>query len=135
MGKYINLEDDVFSVFASNAWKAEKIPTYPTNFLITGNLKEFIRVSIIPSGVGVNRISVSGLVIIDIFAAAGESSKRNFLIADTLDRHLVNRVFTTSDSGSTQFLGSTLSIVGFDKHNPSLFRASYSIPFNFFGVL
>jgi len=35
MGKYLDLENDVFSIFADPLWKAEKIATYPNNFVIT----------------------------------------------------------------------------------------------------
>lgn len=135
MGKYTNLETDVFSIFGSNAWKNEKIVTYPNNFVITGNSKEFIRVSIIPSGRGINRLSVAGSLIIDIFTFAGEGTRKNSLIADTLDKYLVGNVINTNNGNSTQFGYSSLSFIGLDKDNPSLFRSSYTIPFNFFGVL
>lgn len=135
MGKYTNLESDIFSIFSSSSWKAEKISTYPNNFVVTGNLKEFIRVSIIPSGQGVNRLSVSGVLIIDIFTAAGDGTRKTSLIADTLDQYLVGSVLTTEMGRATQFANSSLSPIGFDKDNPALFRSSYTIPFNFFGVL
>jgi len=135
MGKYTELETDVFSIFSSNKWKSEKILTYPNNFVITGNSKEFIRVSIIPSGKGINRLSVSGVLIIDIFTSAGEGTRKVSLIADTLDKYLVGKAIVTATNNNTQFGYSSLSMSGFDGDNPALFRSSYSIPFNFFGVL
>lgn len=135
MGKYTNLETDVFSIFGSISWKNEKILTYPNNFVITGNSKEFIRVSIIPSGRGINRVSTAGLLIIDIFTSAGEGTRKNSLIADILDKYLVGNVISTVNGNSTQFGYSSLAMIGLDKDNPALFRSSYTIPFNFFGVL
>jgi len=135
VGKYTDLETDIFSIFASNTWKSEKIKTYPNNFILTGNPKEFIRVTIIPSGKGVNRLSVSGVVIIDIFTLAGEGTRSLSLIADTLDNYLGGKVITLLSGRATQFGISTMTISGFDTDNPSLFRAHYTIPFNFFGVL
>jgi hypothetical protein len=135
MGKYTSLETNVFSIFASNAWKSEKINTYPNNFIVTKNSGEFIRVTIIPSGKGINLISTSGILIIDIFTLAGEGTKKASLIADKLDNYLVGKSITTSEKHVTQLNGSSLSFVGIDKDNTSLFRSNYTIPFNFYGAL
>jgi hypothetical protein len=135
MGKYANLEADIFSVFNSGTWKATNIQTVPANFTAENLGKEYIRVNIIPSGTGVNLKSVSGVLIIDIFIAAGQGPKRTGLIADILDGFLVGKERRTSSGGSTQLLGSSLSDEGNDKANPTLHRSSYTIPFNYFGVL
>ena len=135
MGKYTTLETDIFSVFSSTAWRGEKISTYPNNFVVNNNSSEFIRVTIIPSGRGINISSVSGILIIDIFTFAGEGTKRPSLIADKLDQYLSGKSLQTSSSATTQFQGSSLSFVGTDKDNSSLFRSNYTIPFNFYGAL
>jgi hypothetical protein len=135
MGKYTDLETNVFSIFANNLWKSEKISTYPNNFVVTKNSGEFIRVTIIPSGEGINLISTAGILIIDIFTLAGEGTKRPSFIADKLDNYLVGKTVSTSLRGVTQFNGSSLSFSGIDTGNPSLFRSSYTIPFNFYGAL
>lgn len=135
MGKYTELETDVYSIFSTAAWKAEKISTYPNNFIVTKNVSNFIRVNIIPSGKGVNVSSVSGILIIDIFTIAGEGTKTISLIADKLDQYLKAKTIVTSGHNATQFLGSALSFVGSDSADPSLFRSTYTIPFNFYGVL
>jgi hypothetical protein len=135
MGKYTSLETNVFSIFASNIWKSEKINTYPNNFVVTKNSGEFIRVTIIPSGKGINLISTSGILIIDIFTLAGEGTKKASLIADKLDDYLVGKSIITLEKYATQFNGSSLSFSGIDKDNTSLFRSNYTIPFNFYGAL
>lgn len=134
MGKYEALESDVFSIFASQTWKNENIKTYPVNFVTVNPGAEFIRVSVIPSGDGINIKSVSGLFSVDIFTSAGNGPRRASLIADKLDQYLVGKVLTTSLNGTTQFASSNMRHVGVDKDNPALFRSIYQIPFNYFGV-
>jgi hypothetical protein len=134
MGKYEALETDVFSVFSQQSWKNENIKTFPVNFVTVNPGNEFIRVSVLPSGDGINIKSVSGLFVVDIFTPAGNGPRRTSLIADKLDQYLVGKVLTTSLNGSTQFLNSTLRSVGLDRDNPSLYRSIYQIPFNYFGV-
>ena len=131
--KYTNLQKDFHSIFSASEWTAENIKTFPTNFIGTVPSKEYIRVSILPSGEGIDIRSVSGQAMIDIFVPAGAGPLRASQIADRLDNYLVGRSLKLS-SGHTQFHNSTLSDFGIDKANPSLFRSIYSIPFNHFGV-
>jgi len=133
MGKYAELELDIFSVFAGT-WKNEKINTFPNNIQIDNNGDEFIRVSIVPSGPGVNLKSVSGVVIIDIFISAGTGPNKTTLIADKLDQYLVGKSKTTLAGKRTQFQNSSLVQIGSDPDNPTLHRSSYTIPFSYFGV-
>lgn len=132
MGKYLNLQDDVFSIFNSTAWKAENIKTFPANFVAVDQGNEFIRVSIISSRPGININSVSGVLIIDLFTTAGTGPKQPSLIADKLDLHLAGKSVTTQSKAVTQFSNSTLDFKGVDRDNPALFRSSYTIPFNYF---
>ncbi len=134
MGRYADLERDVYSVFDLPSWKAKNITTLPNNFTSKSAVGEFIRVSVIPGGAALNRRSASGVLIIDIFIAAGSGSKRANLIADVLDEFLVNKTLSTG-YGNTQLGISSLVHKGLDKANPTLFFSSYSIPFNHFGVL
>jgi len=134
MGKYENLEKDVFSIFASTLWKNENIKTFPVNFIELNPGNEFIRASVIPSGNGINLTSISGVLIIDIFTSAGNGPRRTSLIADKLDSYLVGKSVSTVSGNSTQFNKSALSYVGLDTVNSALYRATYSIPFNYFGV-
>jgi hypothetical protein len=133
VGKYASLFTDVFSIFNAALWKAESIKTFPANFITVDPGNEYIRVSIIPSGRGINQKSASGLLLIDIFISAGDGPSRAGFIADKLDAYLVGKSIATG-SNSTQMLTSSLSFVGVDSDNPSLYRANYSIPFNYFGV-
>jgi hypothetical protein len=134
MGKFSNLQSDIFSIFNSNAWKAENIKTFPANFVTVNTGNEFIRVSIISSGAGLNLNSVSGVLIVDIFTSAGNGPKPTSLIADKLDQYLVGKVLSTSSQGTTQFMNSNMKVVGLDRDNPTLYRSVYQIPFNYFGV-
>lgn len=130
MGKFTDVQEDIFSIFDSVSWKAESIPTFPVNFVVE-KATEYIRVSIIPSGQGINRVSTSGLLMIDIFSAAGRGPARSTYIADKLDSYLVANSVKTNN-GVTQFSNSSLTPRGQDKDNPALYRAEYSIPFNYF---
>lgn len=133
MGKYTDLEKDVYSVFSSNEWKAEDIKTFPTNFVVMNTTNdEFIRVSVIPSGKPINRYSLAGILIIDIFTAAGSGTRRASIIADTLDNYLLDKSRNTG-SGVTQFGISSLTHMGPDKALPILHKSTYTINFNFFG--
>jgi hypothetical protein len=135
MGKFKNLQDDVYSIFGSNAWKAENIKTFPANFTSTNQGNEFIRISVVAGNSSVNLQSVSGLLIIDIFTSAGDGSARTALIADKLDQYLVGKSIKTVEGTLTQFLSSTLQPRGNDAVNPALYRSVYSIPFNYYGVM
>ena len=135
MGKYLNLKDDIYSIFDSAAWKAENITTHPGNFngAVTGN---YIRVSIIPSSSPEANplISSSGQLLIDIFVEAGKGFLEAYIIADILDSYLSGKSVSTVSGNSTQFSSSALTEQGIDPDNKSLYRFKYSIPFNYFGV-
>lgn len=135
MGKYSNLDSNVYSVFGSIGWKAEKIKTHPSNFIAINTTEEFIRVSIVPSGNGVNRKSISGVLIIDIFTPSGSGPKRPSAIADRLDAHLSSKQLVVSSGIAIQFSNSSLGNARNDKDNKALSRVAYAIPFNYFEVL
>lgn len=135
MGKYLDLEQNIFSVFSSEAWKSEGIKTFPTNYIAVNAGNEFIKVNILPGDFGINIASLSGVVIIDIFTPVGKGPRRISVIADLLDTYLVGKSFSINAiSTNVQFLGSSLSYTGVDYDNPSLYKAEYTITFNYFGV-
>ena len=134
MDKYSSVFKDVYSVFATIGWSTEGVKTFPSNFVGSVANDTYIRVNVIPSGNGANWRSVSGLVMIDIFVPAGGGTQLIAQIADKLDKYLAGQSFNSTANGKTSFNASTLSVLGNDKDNPSLYRASYSIPFNYFGV-
>ena len=134
MGKYSDNQSDIYSIFDSAPWKAENIQTWPAGY--KGDTSDqYVSVSIIPSGTGANRSSVSGILIVDIFTPAGFGPTQQNLIADKLDKHLQHKLVKTQSGGTTQFQASTLKPMGVDKVNPSLARVGYEIPFKFFGVI
>jgi hypothetical protein len=134
--KYSSLYKDIYAFFELAGWKAELIKTFPDNFVGSAVGDEYIRVTIIPSQLtGDNRLgSVSGQVIIDIFISAGAGPTRAAIIADKLDKYLAGQSNNSTANGNTQFGISSLSPLGNDRDNPSLYRFHYSIPFNYFGV-
>jgi hypothetical protein len=132
MGKYVNLQDDIFSVFSKPQWIAEGIKTIPVNFAITTN--EYIRINCVASDSSVNKTSVRGLLMIDIFTEAGKGPKRSNVISDKLDTYLQFKSISTVQGNVTQFQNSTLNVGKIDSDNPSLFRVTYQITFNFYGV-
>jgi len=134
MGKYIDIQNDIFSVFASAGWLAEAIPTYPQNHIPINPGTEFIRVSIVPSSFLSTLDSLSGQLIIDIFTVAGEGPSRPFEIADILDQYLTGKYLETSGNGATQFLNSAMGSGSLDADNPGLYRSMYTISFNYTGV-
>lgn len=134
MSKYTDLIQDVLAIFGTNAWKAENIKTFPANFVAVEPGNEYVRVSVIP-GNSPRRGSLSGLLIIDIFIAAGNGPKRAAYIADKLDAYLDSKTISASNAYCIQCANSSLQFSGVDIDNASLYRASYSIPFNLFGVL
>ena len=134
MTKFARLQTDVFSIFASNLWTAEGIKTYPQNTVIIDKLNEFVRVSIVSSGEGLNKNSVSGLIIAEIFYPAGNGPSRGAAIADKLDKHLSQKSISTTSGATTQLFVSSLVYNGVDRDNPSLVKSTFSIPFLHFGV-
>ena len=135
MQKYENTLTQIFSIFGSPAWKSQNIKTYPSNYVAKDASSEFIRVSVIPNGKGINLKSISGLLIIDIFASAGDGPKRLFQIADKLDEYLCGKTVKTESLSKVQMRESSISSSKIDEDNPTLSRVSYSIPFSYFGVI
>jgi hypothetical protein len=136
MGKFSSLNADIYSVFAQSAWIAENIKTFPENYVGTSVGNEYIRVSIVASSYDKlgSFQSVNGQLIIDIFTPAGEGVSRTNTIADKLDDYLIGKQILVPPDGNTQFGNSTLTFLGNDKANPSLYRASYSLSFNHYGI-
>jgi hypothetical protein len=134
MGKYEDLTKDVLGVFGSPSWIAENIKTYPGNYIGVSAGDRYIRVHVLAGGGGINRKSVSGQVLIDIFTPAGKGPTASTLIADKLDAYLVGRSKKLTN-GAIQFVSaSSLVHKGADKANSALYASSYAVSFNYFGV-
>jgi len=134
MGKYLNLDTRIFALFGSNAWLSKNIKTYPSNFLIMNPGNEFLKVTALPNEFGVNRLSVSGTLLVDIYTPVGGGPKRASTIADELDNFLSNKTLGTAGA-TVQFKQSSIAPFGPDPDNKSLYRTTYTIPFNYFEVL
>ncbi len=135
MGKYINVQKDVFSIFASLAWAAELIDTFPSNFVITSDKDEFIRVTILASGGSPTEISTSGIILAEIFTQSNTGPTRSLEIADKLDAYLSRKTLNTTSGATTQLFQSSLRFDGKDSDNPGLTRSTLSVPFSYFGVV
>jgi hypothetical protein len=135
MDRYSNISNSIFPVFGTEAWKAEKIRTFAANHIGVNTSSEYIRVSVIPNGSGSNLKSMSGVLMIDIFTKAGMGPNRFFSIADKLDSYLVGQGKRPSEGKFVQFFSSSLQPNGLDKDDPTLFRTTYSIPFNYTEVM
>lgn len=131
MGKFSSLVSQIFSIFGSSEWLAENINTVPQNVTLVNSPNEYVRISIIPSKAGINTDSVAGILIADIFTKAGDGPTSSYDIADRLDSYLAGNTITLGKE-SIQFYDSTLTPKGVDTDNPTLFRTSYTINFNFF---
>lgn len=134
MGRYTQAQDAVNSIFGSAPWLAENIPAFPQDVVPDRASKEYVRVSVIPSAKGLNKVSVSGICILDIYTADGEGPARALAIADVLDKYMHFKTVQLSAGLSLEFKGSTLQGRGADKANPSLTRSQYTVPFNLYGV-
>jgi len=132
MPRYSDAHQDVFSVFATDAWKGEGINTYPSLIVPDNPGQEYIRVSVVLSENGLNPYSVRGLLLIDIFTARTSGPKRPIQIADTLDEH-INVKLVKNSVGTTQFGSSNLGKPSPDKDNTALAHTLYSAPFSYFG--
>lgn len=130
MGRYVLVEQAIFDIFGSAAWIAEGVSAIPNNVPPPTGTGDYVRLTPVLSGNAINRVSIAGLLQIDIFTVIGKGPRGATLIADTLDTYLHwKRV------GRIQFSGSTLVSYGADADDPMLHRALYSIPFNYYGVL
>ena len=131
---YSLLKDDIYGVFASTPWVSAGYKAYPSNYngtIDTSNT--FIRVSILPGRATLNAFrfkkTFSGLLILSIFVKAGEGDKTLFTVADALDSFFQGKTLTNG----TQFGPSTLSTLGLDPADDSLYRGDYSINFKAYG--
>lgn len=132
MGKYESSLKDVFSIFNSASWQAENIETIPENFTRPANSTKYIRVSVVAGGPGVNRLSISGVLLIDIFTDTGGGPLPAMQVADKLDEYLQERVVQTAAGAMTQLFKSSVQSFGVDRDSPELYRVLYTIPFSYF---
>jgi hypothetical protein len=127
MGKFRSIQDDIFSIFSKEDWKSEEIKTIPSN--LESPEGEFVRVNILTDGKGVNSLSLSGILIVDIFSTAGTGPTRTVDIADILDKYLHGKTLGTAEKGVVQLFSSSHSFIGIEE---TYARSQYSIPFKYY---
>lgn len=134
MSKYAKIESAVYSFFSSGAWVASGIQAFPRGFFVESPPEEFVRINVIPSRESsVNELSVSGLLMLEIFTPADLGPRRATEIADLLDS-LISHKSVPDGSLLTQFGFSTLIPGGIDSATNRLTKNTLSVPFNHFGV-
>ena len=131
---YNALKDDIYGVFASPAWNNTGYKAYPQNYSGKVNYtKPVVRINIIPGKADLDAFSFkksfTGLLILSIFVKAGDGDKALFNIAETLDSFFEGKTLTNG----TQFGPSTLSTLGLDPADNTLYRGDYSINFKAYG--
>lgn len=137
MGKALEVETNVFSVFGSVAWTDRGIKAYPREFDLiepAENNGMAIRISILLSGNGVNLISTSGVLLIEIFTPTSAGPKIITTISDTLDEFFVGKSISSAAGIVTQFFQSSIGVSQKDAANPRLSVTLYSVNFNHNGV-
>jgi hypothetical protein len=132
-GRYSNLLDDVFSLFASQEWIDEGFLVVPKEHVTDKKLSEYGRFSIITNGEGF-KDSLSGIMYIDIFTPNGVGPKRAYQLADILDKYFAGQSLTTQNNvATTQFRReSNFEPRGVDSKNTALFHSTFQIQFSYF---
>lgn len=126
---------DIESVFASTTWVDNNLKTVPANYQgnLGSNVREYVVVSVLPSNSGTydteRRKTLSGLVAVKLFVAAGNGLGRLMEISDSLNVVLENKTLTNKTSLGTSYL----TLGGLDPSNKSLYTATYYIPFSLYG--
>jgi len=129
VGKYTDGLFSVYHVFDTDAFKAESLKVFPSNFDGDKGEPPFLRFTVVPGGPPLNAASTSGVLLVEIFTAWGVGPTPANQIADILDKHLQRKTV-----GTTQFFVSSADKQERDKQNEGLARMFYSIPFAHFGV-
>ena len=129
MGKYTDSSLLIFKQFSSQQWKSYNVTAVPSDFTPPQGTLEYVRLSVLHNENGLNVMSTSGIIQIDIFTENGKGPARAFEIADMLDNFFsyvaVQRRLQTGVSALTP--------LGRDVSNPALQRHLYSTSFNYFG--
>ena len=135
MAQYFDdILEDIEGVFASDDWKAARIPTFPSNYQGKLNgIEEYAILNVLPStsqhhshGGGKQ---ISGLVAVKLFVPAGHGQLRLMAISDILDTVLDSKTLTNKTRLGTSYL----NVEGLDSSNSSLYSATYFIPFTLYG--
>lgn len=138
MSKFLQVQDDIFSIFGSAEWEAQGIKVYPREFTIIETALHgdcVLRISILQNREGINLKSLEGLLMIEIYTLKSKGPKIIVETADILDAFLVGKTLSTYLGLSTQFFNSTLGLSQEDSVNPRMVSTLYSITFQHNGAL
>lgn len=131
---FSKIKQDIYAVFANNLWKNNGIKVYPDNY--QGNIgatKPFIRMTIIPGSARFSSFhlkkELSGRLILSIFVDNKKGETELYSVADIIDDHFQGKTLTNG----TQFGPSSITPLGIDNANSSLYRGDYSITFKSYG--
>ena len=129
MAKFTEVVRDVEGLFARNTpWSSHRIQAFPSNYQGGGFEDEFVKIELIPAQpltASYGQFGVAGQIIIQIYTRAGEGISRSLAIADLLDSELQAKHLPRGTQTGT----SSLSFLGIDNDDNSLFRADYVVNF------
>lgn len=125
--KYSNIQKDIEGIFAQTSWTNRNLTIYPANYEGGTVSNEFMKLEIIPARPLNNyrKFGSVGQVIIQIYTQKGHGMTRTFEIADILDSELANKTLSRGTKTGT----SSITGIGIDNDDNSLFRADYSVSF------
>lgn len=131
---FTKLRQDIYNVFASNNWKNTGVKVYPENYQgDTSDALPFMRLTIIPGKASWDSFSLqkklSGVMILSIFVDNTSGDKDLYSMAELLNSYFQGKTLTNG----TQFGPSTVSAIGIDTANSSIYRGDYSIQFTSYG--
>ena len=127
MAKYKDVQTDIEEIFGTTAWNRRLITMLPSNYDGGVASPDFLRLEILPLRPLTNygRLGISGNIIIQIYTKAGLGISRATEIADILDEFLQSKTLTRGTNTGT----SSVSFLGVDSNDNTLFRADYLVPF------
>lgn len=124
MVKYSNLQSNVFSIFASQAWVDLNTRAFPAGIKGDKGDPPYVRMDVVADESGANRESVSGLLMIEIYTQWGDGPAKSIEIADQLDALIQNKTIN-----GTQFFSSSLSALLQDRDDENLGKRTYQVSF------
>jgi len=123
----------IFSIFNSEEWKALEPPVqvFPNGVDTSG--EEFVVVDVLPSSRGANKVSVSGVLLFEIFVQGGRGPRRLAILSDIIDRHVSKITVPIANGKVVQTFSSTLANIRTDADSAML-RGTLTTPFNYFSI-
>lgn len=132
MSKFMTLELNVYSLFASTAWTSQGTTAFPNNFKSAALPEEYVKLDIIASGDSVNQISVSGIIKLTINTEVNKGTNRASAIADALTTLMAGKSITNA-GWTTQLFNTVFVPIGLDPES-KYFRSKLEVQFSHFGV-